>query len=305
MYSRCSDNGEADDSTEGDESNTTAPRPKSSRNGASIAPSSNGLSMNEKSLDSLGYLANNADNLLGYLRTVSLRVLRAANPTDAALTFDPRLTYEYLQMNVLDDDDPDLAITTLHTVQITPEVKALLQSMPDRTATDLLIQHFLSDINWLYEMIYPTTFLENYNDWWSHSCQSMDDVEFAALILRLCSYSAQSLPSKNYTADTILGKPISTIREQCDVTATALSNIAVLKENPSSITRVHQLFYRACYLKNEGQMKESWKVLSEAIREAHELGIHLELQKGKGRITSEYDLEMGKRTYWNLWLWDK
>ena len=52
-------------------------------------------------------------------------------------------------------------------------------------------------------------------------------------------------------------------------------------------------------------MKDSWDILSEAIREAHEMGLHLDLQNGRGRITSDHDLEMGKRKYWNLWLWEK
>lgn len=51
-------------------------------------------------------------------------------------------------------------------------------------------------------------------------------------------------------------------------------------------------------------MKESWDVLSEAIREAHELGLHVVLPKGSGSLTSENEVEMGKRTYWNLFLWD-
>ena len=52
-------------------------------------------------------------------------------------------------------------------------------------------------------------------------------------------------------------------------------------------------------------MKESWDVLGRAIHEAHELGLHLESRKPSGKLVSEYDVEMGKRTYWNLWLWDK
>lgn len=46
-------------------------------------------------------------------------------------------------------------------------------------------------------------------------------------------------------------------------------------------------------------------MLGKAIHEAHELGLHLESRKTGGRLVSEYDIEMGKRTYWNLWLWDK
>lgn len=207
-------------------------------------------------------------------------------------------------MDVLQEDSVDLIPNSCSMV-IDSNAKGLLNKVPERRVTDILIRHFFSEANWIYEMVYPTTFLERYNEWWSRPCRSVDDLEFAALLVRLCSYSAQFLPSQSYTADTILGTTLSAIRENCNATAIALSRSPILKDAPRSISRVHQLFFRACYLKNEGEMKESWDILSEAIREAHEMGLHLDLQKGSGRIASEYDLEMGKRTYWNLWLWDK
>ena len=137
-----------------------------------------------------------------------------------------------MQMNILREEDSDLATTDNNSVVIGSEVKALLKKVPERAGTDILIQHFLSEANWVYEMVYPTTFLERYNEWWSRPCQSVDDLEYAALLLRLCSYSAQFLPSQNYIAYTILGTSLSTIREHCDATAIALSRSPIMKEVP-------------------------------------------------------------------------
>ncbi|KAI4246683.1 MAG: hypothetical protein LQ352_006330 [Teloschistes flavicans] len=201
------------------------------------------------------------------------------------------------------DHTPESPVSTA--VVIPSEVAELLRRMPQRPVTDILIQHFFTEANWIYEMVDPITFLEKYNDWWSHACRTMEDVEFAALLLRLCSYAAQFLPSQNYTADTVLGNSLADLRKDCDSTANALASSSYVRDASTSIPRIHQLFFRACYLKNEGDMKRSWDVLSEAIKEAQELGLHLELQKGQGKFTSEYDVELGKRTYWNLWLWDK
>ncbi|KAL8813214.1 MAG: hypothetical protein Q9200_000443 [Gallowayella weberi] len=237
----------------------------------------NSFRSDQKSLDGLGYLQNNADNLLGYLK----------------------------RMDLYDDNELESTQPESSTPKITSEVLELLAKVPHRTVTDILIQHFLSEANWIYEMVDPTTFLERYDDWWSHPCRNAHDVEFAALLLRLCSYTAQFLPSQNYTADTILGASLSTIRQECDATANALASTQFVKLSSRSIVRIHQLFFRACYLKNEGDVKGSWDVLSEATREAQELGLHLDLHKGQGKFISEYDVEMGKRTYWNLWLWDK
>ena len=113
--------------------------------------------------------------------------------------------FVHMQMNRLRGEESDLATTDNNSVVIGSEVKALLKKVPERAVTDILIQHFLSEANWIYEMVYPITFLERYDEWWSHPYQSVDDLEYAALLLRLCPYSAQFLPSQTYTADTILG----------------------------------------------------------------------------------------------------
>ncbi|KAL8778500.1 MAG: hypothetical protein Q9213_007391 [Squamulea squamosa] len=268
------------DSSDNDEPRTETTRTSFSEPHISTTPSVSSrqsFSCDQKSLDELGYLQNNADNLLGYMKT----------------------------MHLYNDNDLETTLSASTPPKITPEVSELLLKIPHRTVTDVLIQHFFTEANWIYEMVDLTTFLERYDDWWSHPCRNVQDVEFAALLLRLCSYTAQFLPSQNYTADTILGASLSTIRQECDTIANALASTQFVKSSSTSIVRIHQLFFRACYLKNEGDMKGSWDVLSEAIREAQELGLHLDLRKGQGKFTSEYDVEMGKRTYWNLWLWDK
>ena len=196
-------------------------------------------------------------------------------------------------------------MTGTNAFTINAEIAKLLKKMPSRPVTDVLIQHFFSEANWIYEMVYPTTFTQRYNEWWAGPCRSVEDIQFAALLLRLCSYTAQFLPSQNYTADTILGNSLSALREQCNATAISLTCVPLMKEGLPSITSIHEHFFHACHLKNEGKMKESWNVLGKAIYEAHELGLHLETRKPNGRLVSEYDAEIGKRTYWNLWLWDK
>ena len=161
--------------------------------------------------------------------------------------------FVYMQMNILREEDSDLATTDNNSVVIGSEVKALLKKVPKRAVTDVLIQHFLSEANWIYEMVYPTTFLERYNEWWSHPCQSVDDLEFAALLLRLCSYSAQFLPSQNYTADSILGTSLSTIREPCDATAIALSRSPINERRAPATTSDSSAFLPSLPFEERGR----------------------------------------------------
>jgi len=96
-------------------------------------------------------------------------------------------------MQILDDEDEnlDVAMTNSNGFTLTAEVTKLLKKVPSRPVTDILIQHFFSEANWIYEMIYATTFTERYNEWWAGTCRTIDDLEFAALLLRLCCYTAQ------------------------------------------------------------------------------------------------------------------
>lgn len=248
-------------------------------------------------LDRLGYLNNNDDNLLGYLKNV--------RENQATLLQYVSLTILDEQLRILEEDEDEAFHSRTRGFQLTPEVVEILRKMPSRAVTDALVQNFFNETNWIYEMIYPVTFTERYNEWWSRSCQNLEDLEFAALLLRLCSYSAQFLPSQNYTADTILGTSLHVIRVQCHAAAIALTRSSMVKGTPPSLTRIHELFFHACYLKNEGEVKESCEFLSEAVDAAQELGLHLDLKKSSGKGPTEYELEIGKRTYWNLWLWDQ
>ncbi|KAK3170925.1 hypothetical protein OEA41_003009 [Lepraria neglecta] len=213
-----SENASMDEAFDDDEFNTNQSRTSSPPSLQSFESPLKAVSVDGKSLDGLGYLNNNADNFLGYLKI----------------------------MNTLREEDSDLATTDNNSVVIGSEVKALLKKVPERAVTDILIQHFLSEANWIYEMVYPTTFLERYND-------------------------AQFLPSQKYTANTILGTSLITIREHCDATAIALSRSPIMKEVPHVDLSDSTAFLPSLLFEERG-MKNSWGILSEAIREAHEMG---------------------------------
>lgn len=68
---------------------------------------------------------------------------------------------------------------------------------------------------------------------------------------------------------------------------------------------VLQYFYAACYAKNEGYVKDAWDFLGEAIQLAVDLGMHEEGQQVGGVVLTEFWLEMRRRTFWNLYIWDR
>ena len=69
-----------------------------------------------------------------------------------------------------------------------------------------------------------------------------------------------------------------------------------------SIETVQHRFLHVSYLKNYGKLRASWSILSIAVRDAHEMGLHL---KDPGIPISELAMELRRRTFWNLYVWDR
>ncbi|OAL23626.1 hypothetical protein AYO22_06203 [Fonsecaea multimorphosa] len=67
------------------------------------------------------------------------------------------------------------------------------------------------------------------------------------------------------------------------------------------LTQIQQLFLTATWYKSEAKFVEAWHSLGAAIREAQEIGLHRDsLAKG----VSSFELEMRRRTWCLLYMWD-
>lgn len=178
---------------------------------------------------------------------------------------------------------------------------------PKRSVADFLVDMFLGEINRIYEMIHPSSFLSRYAIWWaSHedgNTQSDEHLDFGLLILRLGLLSLQSLPHPKYPASKVL----NTSPESLERRLYALANNAQQHRRSRlarrrSLTFIQCGFYHVCYLKNKAEIRESWHVLSETVNDAHELGLHL---KDPGAPLSDLEMELRRRTFWNLYVWNR
>jgi Fungal specific transcription factor domain len=155
-------------------------------------------------------------------------------------------------------------------------------------------------VNWLYEEIYPLTFLEKYNTWWSLDGQhGEDDIQFGVLILRICVNSIQLLPHPNYPTDRVLQEPLEVLEAHCNASATKLD--AIQPRQPSLLRIQHLLIYTPM-LCNLGKAEESYEVLREAVKEAQKINLFLE-EKWIG--LTEFDKEVRRKIFWNLYVWDR
>lgn len=149
-------------------------------------------------------------------------------------------------------------------------------------------------------MIYPATFLEIYNSWWPQLTHDTDDdIQFGLLILWLCLNGLQAIPHPKQPAHGIICTPLGVLENELYINA---QKFDFRRPRVPSLVRVQQLFFHTCYLKNSGEIKESWFVLDAAVREAHELGLHLE---DPGIQLNDFEKEIRRRTFWSLYVWDR
>ncbi|OAX83978.1 hypothetical protein ACJ72_01660 [Emergomyces africanus] len=223
-------------------------------------------------LESLGYMAGSASHLA--------REVLGTSPSDSAF-FHP-------QGSGSTPNDPRRS------------QDAVLELFPDRHVVDFLIQYFLQEVNWIYEMIYPPTFMERYTSWWTQPAyHDSEDIQFGILILRLCLCSIQLLPHPNYPHERTFQGSLNELDMQCQNAAGVLDSF---RPRRSSLTTIQHMFYHASFLTNESNLRESWIVLADVVKEAHILELHLEHPRVK---VSEFEMEMRKRIFGTIYMWDK
>ena len=154
------------------------------------------------------------------------------------------------------------------------------------------------------QLIYPPWFLGHYQRWWNvDRSLSVTAFEFAVLFLRICSYALQFLPSPVYAIDSIRGVTLDEIRKSCDGVSDALAPICARLDRRGSLFRVQHLAFAGLRSLCQGRADMYWEALSNAIRVAQRIGLHVDITSS--RSMDELEKEMRRRTFCILYIWDR
>ncbi|KAL8778731.1 MAG: hypothetical protein Q9213_007270 [Squamulea squamosa] len=216
------------------------------------------------------------------------------------------------------------------TPEAVDEVHHNIERFPERQILDFLVQFFVAEVNWLVipsvhvhserptslkisltsasdrmdQLIHLPWFLAKYERWWMvERVKLVAEVDVAILILRICSYASQFLPSPGYTLDKIRLVSLADVRKTCDGTADSLAAISAAADSRGSLIRIQHLAFLGLRCQIEGNTTAFWEVLSRAIRVAQTIGIHSEVTRSRQGM-DEIDQEMERRTFCNLYIWD-
>jgi hypothetical protein len=135
---------------------------------------------------------------------------------------------------------------------------------------DVLVLHALENIGYARIILYPNQVLDRYKTWWPMRRQKKD-LNFASIILRLCSLALQFLPTRlREHIEYELGDSVQSLTERYHDAAKRLSDYSA--STAGEMGHVQQLFLTAVWFKGEGCYAKAWHCMGAAIREAQELG---------------------------------
>ncbi|KAH8894274.1 N-terminal binuclear Zn cluster-containing/DNA binding domain-containing protein [Thozetella sp. PMI_491] len=190
--------------------------------------------------------------------------------------------------------------------QSNPDIQAALRALPPRTYADILVNGFFENVNHQYDALHQPTFMTTYVDWWSRQWRSQKnvavcDVSFAGLLLQICANAVQYLNSPTLTKlESELGEPADSLSLRYHRAAQQLEPF--IPPGDGGLIHVQALFLGASWWKTQAQIANSWHGLASAVREAQEIGMHVDsvLQP-----ITDHERELRRKMWYILCIWDK
>ncbi|KAI1053644.1 hypothetical protein LB505_012734 [Fusarium chuoi] len=138
---------------------------------------------------------------------------------------------------------------------------------------DTLVQNFFDNVNFHYYIIYPSTFLDDYRDWWADRILGNPlKLQWTCLLTVICACSAQYLSIElQGKVEHELGEKTQTLTERYHCASNDLYSI--IPPRKGHLHGVQYLLHSCYWYKSEARFTECWYSLSAAIREAQEIGM--------------------------------
>ncbi len=151
------------------------------------------------------------------------------------------------------------------------ELSFLLYSELITNRKDALVQNFLGHVNFQSYIIHPSTFLEEYCNWWANrQANKALDLQWTCLLLTICTCSTQQAPHQSRRMlEFELGEQLEKVSDRYHCTARELHGAIPI--GCWDITSVQLLMHSCLWYMCEARFIQSWHALNVGIRLAQEL----------------------------------
>lgn len=245
-----------------------------------------------KDLANLGYSTHNEHNTLSLVKKVEVASSSTSSP------------HSILNSKYLAPDD---------------KYRSLVRQLPSKEHVDMLVQQFFSNINWHYDVIDEIAFRQQLETWRripysahgiATSVLPSDVLAFPSLLFQLMAHAllhqpvtdggCSSLDSLKYASE------MTFVDLAGDFSEAGFSTLESIAKKEVTIVAVQAEILRASLLKNTGSVVEAWHVLGIAIRDAQEIGLHVELvsPNPSASIDARWEKEMRRKLWFVLHNWD-
>ncbi|KAM3073368.1 hypothetical protein ACMFMG_004733 [Clarireedia jacksonii] len=198
----------------------------------------------------------------------------------------------------------------------------LVLQLPCETVISELVDSFFVEANWCLNVIEEYYFRDHLRSWtevrktlsgqFDLGTVSRDLQYFPALLFQILAISMQYLPPDTKTSKILNLNTLSdSDRLSHEYSKIAMELMSLMGRHNSTLTAVEHDLVRAAWLKNYSRGSESWYSLGSAIRQAQDLGLHLQasIPQNPGESIEErlqkfwYD-EYKRRIWVTLFTWD-
>jgi hypothetical protein len=158
------------------------------------------------------------------------------------------------------------------------------------------------------QLIHAPSFLLRYQEWWMIDRPllmfDIDHREFAVLILRICSFAAQFVPSNSLYIDSIGNVSLLDIRNTCNEVGDSLANACIALDPKGSLIRVQHLLFAALKFTCEGKTAQFWEGIGAAAQATKKAGIHRDHLFSMD-VNGDLEKEMQRRVFCCLYVLDR
>ncbi|PHH87905.1 hypothetical protein CDD83_8247 [Cordyceps sp. RAO-2017] len=209
------------------------------------------------------------------------------------------------------------------TFAVREKYKGLVRQLPAKSVTEKLAGMFLDEFNWEYGFLERELFFRQLDEWnglapstiYSDGPQglSSDLRVFPAVLFQVMAKALLLVPDDSPSAfDDLKYAQNMTFEDLAmDYSEAGASVVRLFGKRSLSITTVQAEWLRASFLKFTGNVAESWHVVSGAIRDAQELGMHRDSLDPRPRNDSpessfenQWLIQRRRYTYMMLVVWD-
>ncbi|KAI1056248.1 hypothetical protein LB507_001886 [Fusarium sp. FIESC RH6] len=201
--------------------------------------------------------------------------------------------------------------------------KAIIRQLPARDYIDRLVEMYLHSFNWQYYAIDPDIFYRQLEAWNSLPFSVLSDIgprglhselrAFPAVIFQIIATALLLLPEKpDPRFDSLKfagGMSFEDLAMEYSESGQAI--VDLLGKKHLSLSTVQAQFLRASFHKFTAKVTDAWHIISVAIRDAQDLGMHRDSLDPKNAASSlesilehQWLIQRRRRIYILLAIWD-